>query len=574
MKRWIYRSYDSAEAERLQREAQVSSLTSVLLAQRGITDPAEALRFLRPDLSQLRDPYRMAGMSKAVSRIRRAIAQQEKILVYGDYDVDGATSVVLLRAVIELAGGSAEFHVPHRIREGYGMRAAVIERAASMGVRLIITVDNGIRETEVIQCANELGVDVIITDHHLPTASMPPAFAVLNPNQPECTYPDKNLCGAGVVFKLAQALLSKLGWPAGKLDRVLTSLLKMVAIATVADMVPLIGENRVFTKLGLEGLRNPKNLGLRALIGVSGLDLNKRLSAGDVGFRIGPRLNAAGRLDDARTVIDLFDARSEAEVSRIAGHLDQLNRQRQKTEDSIFDEIIEQLEDLPGPEDTPFIVASGDGWHVGVIGIAANRIVERYHRPALVMSCDTATGLATGSGRSIPPYHLLGGLESTADLFTRFGGHKQAAGCTLPIDRIPELRRRLNEHARGALKTEDFTPVLSLDSGITFRDVNEDTLAELSRLAPHGLGNPTPKFSAGPVALLEAPEILKVKHVKMRLRTRDAVLSAIGWRMAEQVKGLRAGSRVDVAFSIERDEFRGGLRLKLEDFRAAEAGAA
>ena len=571
MKRWIYRSYDSAEAERLRREARVSGLTSVLLAQRGITDPAEALRFLRPELSQLHDPYRMAGMREAVGRIRRAIAQQEKILVYGDYDVDGATSVVLLRAVIELAGGAAEFHVPHRIREGYGMRADVVERAAGSGVRLIITVDNGIRETEVVQCANALGVDVIITDHHLPTPSMPPALAVLNPNQPECGYPEKNLCGAGVVFKLAQALLGELGWPATKLDRVLTSLLKMVAIATVADLVPLIGENRVFTKLGLEGLRNPKNLGLRALIDVSGLDLNKKLSAGDVGFRIGPRLNAAGRLDDARAVIDLFDARSEAEVSRIAGHLDQLNRQRQRTEDAIVTEIIEKLVDLPGPEDTPFIVASGDGWHAGVIGIVANRIVERYHRPALVMSCDPETGLATGSGRSIPRYHLLEGLESNADLFTRFGGHKQAAGCTLPIDRIPELRLRLNEHARGVLKSEDFVPVLTLDTEISFGDVNEDTLAELGCLAPHGLGNPTPKFSAGRVALLGPPEILKMKHVKMRLRKRDAVLSAIGWRMAEQVRGLSDGSQVDVAFSIERDEYRGGLRLKLEDFQAAEA---
>ena len=513
----------------------------------------------------------MAGMHEAVDRIRQAIAQQEKILVYGDYDVDGATSVVLLRAVIELAGGAAEFHVPHRIREGYGMRAAVVERAAGTGVRLIITVDNGIRETEVVQCANALGVDVIITDHHLPTPSIPPSLAVLNPNQPDCGYPDKNLCGAGVVFKLAQALLGELGWPAAKLDRVLTSLLKMVAIATVADMVPLIGENRVFTKLGLEGLRNPKNLGLRALIDVSGLDLKKELSAGDVGFRIGPRLNAAGRLDDARAVIDLFDARSEAEVSRIAGHLDQLIRQRQRTEDAIVSEIIEKLEDLPGPEDTPFVVASGDGWHAGVIGIVANRIVERYHRPALVMSCNPETGLATGSGRSISRYHLLEGLESNADLFTRFGGHKQAAGCTLPIDRIPELRLRLNEHARGVLKREDFVPVLMLDTEISFCDVNEDTLAELGRLAPYGLGNPTPKFSAGRVALLGLPEILKMKHVKMRLRNSDAVLSAIGWRMAEQVRGLSAGSQVDVAFSIERDEYRGGLRLKLEDFQAAEA---
>jgi single-stranded-DNA-specific exonuclease len=574
MKRWVYRSYDSGQAERLQTEAGVSSLVSVLLAQRGITDPAEAQRFLQPELSQLHDPFRMTGMRKAVDRIRQAISQQEKMLVYGDYDVDGTTSVVVLRSVIRLAGGAADFHVPHRIREGYGMRTEVVERAAGTGVRLIITTDNGIRETKVVQRANELGVDVIITDHHLPKETLPSALVILNPNQPGCDYPDKNLCGAGVVFKLAQALLGELGWPATKLDRVLESLLKMVAIATVADMVPLVGENRVFTKLGLEGLRDPKNLGLRGLIEVSGLSTKKKLSAGDVGFRIGPRLNAAGRLDDARAVIELFEASTEAEVTRIAGHLDQLNSHRQNTEESIVKQILEKLGDLPGPEETPFIVADGDGWHAGVIGIVASRVIERFHRPTLVLSCDPATGLATGSGRSIRGYHLLEALESTADLFTRFGGHKQAAGCTLPIDRIPELRRRLNEQARGVLKPEDFVPVLSLDKDISLGDVTEQTLAELTRLAPYGLGNPTPKFSAGRVTLLGPPEILKVKHVKMRLGAQDVALSAVGWRMAEQVNGLRAGSLVDVAFSIERDDYRGGLRLKLEDFRTAEAAAA
>ena len=396
----------------------------------------------------------------------------------------------------------------------------------------------------------------------------------MNPNQPDCDYPDKNLCGAGVVFKLAQALLGEMGWPAAKLDRVLESLLKMVAIATVADMVPLIGENRVFTKLGLEGLRDPKNMGLRALIGVAGLSTKKKLSAGDVGFRLGPRINAAGRLDDARAVIELFEASSEAEVTRIAGHLDQLNSHRQNTEESIVKHILEKLEDLPRTDEMPFIVAEGDDWHAGVIGIVASRVIERYHRPTLVLSCDPATGLATGSGRSIHGYHLLEGLESAADLFTRFGGHKQAAGCTLPIERIPELRRRLNEHARGVLQPEDFVPVLSLDKDISFADVTEQTLAELGRLAPYGLGNPTPKFSAGHVTLLGPPEILKVKHVKMRLGAQDAALSAIGWRMAEQANGLRAGSLVDVAFAIERDDYRGGLQLKLEDFRAAEAASA
>ncbi|MDA1316300.1 MAG: DHH family phosphoesterase, partial [Acidobacteria bacterium] len=269
MKRWVYRSYDTLAAERLAKDAGVTPLLSVLLAQRGITDSDEALRFLRPEVSQLHDPYAMRGMRQTVDRIRRAIAQQEKVLLYGDYDVDGTVSIVVLRSVIQLAGGQADFHVPHRVREGYGMRREIIEKAAADGVRLIITADNGIRENEVVERANELGIEVIITDHHLPKKSLPAAFAILNPNQPECGYPDKNLCGAGVVFKLAQALFMDLGWEQAKRDRVLTSLLKMVAIATIADMVPLNGENRIFAKLGLEGLRSPQNLGLKALIGVS-----------------------------------------------------------------------------------------------------------------------------------------------------------------------------------------------------------------------------------------------------------------------------------------------------------------
>jgi single-stranded-DNA-specific exonuclease len=574
MKRWVYRSYDKTRAALLEKEAGVSPLIGVLLAQRGITEPEEALRFLRPGLPQLHDPFLMLGMRKTVSRIREAIAQQEKVLLYGDYDVDGTISIVVLRSVIRLAGGEADFHVPHRVREGYGMRAEVIERAAAAGVRLIVTADNGIRETDVVSRANELGVDVIITDHHLPKKSVPSALAILNPNQPDCSYPDKNLCGAGVVFKLAQALLGDLGWESAKRDRVLTSMLKMVAIATIADMVPLKGENRVFAKLGLEGLRSPRNLGLKALIGVSGLAVNKKLGAGDVGFRIGPRLNAAGRLDDARAVIELFAAQDEQEVARLAGHLDLLNSRRQSIEESIVNKSLEQLDAVSGPEETPFLVVDGDDWHAGVIGIVASRIVERFHRPVLVLSRDSGSGVATGSGRSIPPFHLLQALESSADLLTRFGGHRQAAGCTLPADSIPELRKRLNEHARALLTAEDFVPVLSLDQEISLSDVNEPTLAELGWLAPFGLGNPTPKFAARGLTLLGEPEILKLRHVKMRLGTSDAALSAVAWRMAEHVNGIGAGASVDVAFSIERDDYRGGLRLNVDDFRLAEKGVA
>ena len=573
-KRWVYRDYDPQVAARLETEVRLPRLLAVLLAQRKITEPEQAVQFLSPDLSQLHDPFRMLGMRAAVDRLRRAIANRERILIYGDYDVDGTISVVLLKTLISLAGGQADFHVPHRVREGYGMRREVIERAAADSVQLVITADNGIRETEVIERAHELGLDAIVTDHHLPSAGVPQAVAVLNPNQPGCDYPDKNLCGAGVVLKLAQALLTDLDWPSAKRDRVLRSMLKMVAIATVADLVPLTGENRVFTKLGLEGLRKPKSPGLRALIGVSGLVVSRVLTAGDVGFRLAPRLNAAGRMDDARAVIDLFSSTDSAEVSGIAEKLDRLNSERQRVEDAIVNDILERLEDLPAPKESPMIVAEGDGWHQGVVGIVASRVIERFHRPTLVLSCDADTGKATGSGRSIPGFHLLEALESCAEVFDRFGGHRQAAGCTLPIEHIPELRRRLNEYARGVLGPENFVPLLRLDAELPFPEVNQGTMQQLARLAPHGIGNPQPSFSTLGVELAAPPQILKEKHIKLRLRHDGTTMAAVGWRMADRGRALAPGCTLDTAFTIDTDHFRGGWQLTLKDFRDVSDKAA
>ncbi len=567
-KRWQYRPYDAAVAGRLAAEHKIPRLLAVLLAQREITDDEAAARFLKPELSQLHDPYRMLGMRAAVERLRRAIANQERILVYGDYDVDGTTAVVVLRTAITLAGGNAEFHVPDRLKEGYGMREDVIERAARDHVNLLISVDNGIRESAVVERATELGVDTIITDHHLPEAAVPRALAVLNPNQPGCDYPDKGLCGAGVAFKLSQALLAGLDWPRERLDRVLESLLKMVAIGTIADMVPLTGENRLFAKIGLEGLRRPRNPGLRALLGVAQLSPSRAITTEDVAFRLAPRMNAAGRMDKAKAVIELFAATDAGQAAVIAQRLDDLNSNRQRTEEAIVNEILEALAEIPGPEMMPMIVVEGAGWHPGVIGIVASRIVERYHRPCLVLSCDPETGLATGSGRSIPAFHLLEGLESTAELFTRFGGHRQAAGCTLPIERIAELRARLNAHAGKVLAPEDFVPALTLDSEIAFRDISDGMMAHLNRLAPCGLGNPAPRFSTAGVRLATAPQVIKEKHLKLQVEHEKRFFTAMGWRMAERLEGLETGAMLDTAFSIEPDTYNGGWQLILKDFRA------
>ena len=571
MKRWRYREFDPTVVDRLQAENGLSRLLAVLLAQRNITDPEQADRFLQPELTQLHDPYRMLGMKRAVERLLRAIHQQERILIYGDYDVDGTTGVVVLRKAIELAGGSADFHVPHRVKDGYGMRQDVIERAAHDQVRLIVSVDTGIRERAVVQRANELGIDCIITDHHLPEETVPPALAVLNPNQPGCSYPDKNLSGAGVAFKLSQALLSGLEWAPSRLHSVLHSMLKVAAIGTVADVVPLLGENRVFVTLGIKGLRQPRNPGLKALLDVAGFSATRSPTAGDVAFRLAPRLNAAGRMDSAQSVIELLTTGRAERATQIAEKLDRLNTDRQQREDAIVTEVVERLEEIPPPDEAPCIVEAGEAWHAGVIGIVASRIVERYHRPTLILSLDPKQGTATGSGRTIHGFHLLEGLESVSDLFERFGGHRQAAGCTLAIERIPELRRRLSEHARRVIQPEDFVPTLDVDSVISFQEITDETMGQMTRLAPHGVGNPTPVFSASGARLLGRPRLVKEKHLKLTLEQEGVSRAAIGWRMGDRIDGLEPSQALDTAFSIERDYYWGGWQLVLRDFRLAES---
>lgn len=571
-KRWVYRSFDPAAARRIQLEHGLSETLAVLLAQRGVSEPGDVARFLDPALEQMHDPFLMKGMREAVERIRRAIANNEKILIYGDYDVDGTTAVVLLRKAIEMAGGKAEYHVPHRVREGYGMREDVIERAAREEVKVLISVDTGIRDAAVVAKARELGIDSIVTDHHLPDeGDMPQALAVVNPNQPGCDYPEKGLAGVGIAFKLAQALLGGLDWPPARLASVLRSMLKIAAIGTIADLAPLLGENRVIAKVGLEELLRPRHPGLKALLDVSGLSSKKALGAGDIGFRIGPRLNAAGRMDTARAVIDLFEAETLEQAMPIAESLDRLNAERQAAEQAIVDEVVGRLMKAPPTDVAPFIVMYGEGWHPGVIGIVASRVVDRFHRPTIVLSADSETGLAVGSGRSIPGFHLLEALESVAGIFERFGGHKQAAGCTVKIDRIAAMTRELNDYAANALGPEDFLPLLQLDAELSLSSITDDFMAELARLEPHGMANPTPVFGAGGAELADDPKVLKERHLKLRLRQGEASFEAVAWRMAELEPSMRRGRPVDVAYSVEADDYWGGWRLNLKDIRTSES---
>jgi len=559
-----------------------------LLVLRGIVDSESAERFLVPSLSHLHSPYAMTGMKAAIERLETAIEGKEDILIYGDYDVDGTTAIVILKTAIELCGGRADFHVPHRIRDGYGMKDDVIERAAAAGVRLIISVDTGIRAFAAAETARRLGVDLIVTDHHLPGPDgVPVALAVLNPNQAGCEYPCKALCGAGVAFKLAQGLMER------KLDRpdqsrLLMSFMKVVAIATIADAVPLVGENRVFAQLGLEGLRSPVNQGLKALLEVAQLGGARQLTSGEVAFRIAPRLNAAGRMDVARDVIELFSVKDPSRARELAARLDKLNGERQEQERRILQEIESRFEQEPTLRDAFCIVVDGDSWHRGVIGITATRVVERYCRPTIVISRNGEE--AHGSGRSIRAFHLLDAIESCSNLFTRYGGHAHAVGFSLPAGRLADLRSHLDTYARQRLTVADFEPVLDLDAEISFDQVTPELLQALRRLEPFGHGNPEPVFAANSVRLMAPPRVLKDRHVKLKLaataentesRTehsnwrRAVSFDALAWHMAERLEQekLLAGDTLDVAFTVghnDHPEF-GGLELTICDFKTKTA---
>ena len=463
----------------------------------------------------------MTGLRCAVDRIDAAIERKDPILIYGDYDVDGTMAVIILKTAIELCGGAADFHVPHRIREGYDLRDDVIERAAAAGIRLIISVDMGIRAFAPAETAQRLGVDLIVTDHHLPGPDgVPNALAVVNPNQAGCEYPYKQLCGAGVAFKVAQGLMQR------RLDekdhtRMLHSFMKVVAIATIADAVPLTGENRVFAKLGLVALRRAVNPGLKALLEVAQISAKRSPSSTEVAFRIAPRINAAGRMDVARDVIELFSVKDADRARLLAGKLDRLNAERQEEERRILRSIDERISSDPALCEAYCIVVDGEGWHRGVIGIAATRVVERYHRPAIIIAREGEE--AFGSGRSIRPFHLLEAVESSHALFTRYGGHSHACGFAMPAANVPQLRAELDAFARKRLTLADFDPVLDVEAELDLDEITPELFQVLRLLEPYGTGNHEPSFSARAVRLIAPPKILKDKHIKLKLKAGDDV---------------------------------------------------
>ncbi|MGE3840845.1 MAG: single-stranded-DNA-specific exonuclease RecJ [Vicinamibacterales bacterium] len=558
---WLRHAPCDDDVDALSRAAGVSRVLAQLLWLRGLRDAESVAKFLTPSLEDLHDPFRLADMMPAVVRIEAAIARQEPIAVHGDYDVDGITSTVMLKRALELLGARVQYFIPERFKDGYGLQVPAVERLASEGVRLLVSVDCGIRSQPAAARAREVGLDLIITDHHEPEAALPPAVAVINPKRADCAYPDKFLAGAGVALKLVQALCARAGR-----SKWLPSFVKVAALGTLADVVPLVGENRVIAKLGLAGLSiGPNNVGLRMLLESTRL-AGRAIDSHHVAYVLAPRINAAGRMstpDLAARLLLLTDERLADEARDLASRLSDENTRRQQEEQGVLEQAKRQIERDPDVGAHNMLVLAGDQWHRGIIGIVASKLVDAFHKPVIVLSVEQ--GLAQGSCRSIPSFDMLAALDTCADLFERYGGHRQAAGFTLDAARLGELRQRLYAHADGTLNPDDLRPRLHLDASLRFTEITPDLVEALNRLAPFGCANPRPVFEASGIEILGGPSIMKERHLSMTVRQEGRLFRAVAWRSAERLPQLQQHRQsIDLAFSVAENSWRGNSAIELE----------
>lgn len=559
---WEHESLDGREstAAALRQELNLHPVVARLLVLRGLGEPSAAARFLNPTLDHLHDPFLAADLHVGVERVLAAIGRGERVAVHGDYDVDGVASTIMLRRMIEMLGGKVVHFIPERLRDGYGLQIDGIDRLNAMGVTVVVSVDCGIRSQDAAARAKQLGIDLVITDHHEPDTELPQAFAVINPRRSDCSYPDKDLAGAGVAFKFVHGLClrsERLQW--------LPGFLKLAALGTLADAVPLRGENRVIARIGLERLtRGPHGVGLQALIDVSGLH-GKTIGSYEVGFMLAPRVNAAGRMstpDLAARLLLAVDKAQAAEATDLAKRLDEENNRRRVEEADITRAASRQVEINPEIDAHNVLVVWGTDWHRGVIGIVASKLVERFCKPAVVLSVEG--DVAYGSGRSIPSFNLLRALEGCSDLFDRFGGHRQAAGMSLDVSRLVELRRRLGNLGDDRLSPDDLVPRLGIDAGLDFSTIDESLMEGLTALEPFGPGNQRPIFCAGPVQIVDGPHTVKESHLRMTLKQGRRRFRAMAWRASERkVFFSERRDGLNLAFSLTQNIFRGETFIEL-----------
>jgi single-stranded-DNA-specific exonuclease len=571
-KQWVTATSDDDRLSRLTESLGLSPITAQVLVNRGIGSADEAKRFLAPSTEDLFDPFLLPDIEKAVDRITQAIQNQEPIFIYGDYDVDGVSATSLYLEVLQGVGARVSYYIPHRLKEGYGLNAEAIQWIAQQGGRLLITADCGTTSHQEIALANCLGISVIVTDHHEVPAELPAAYALINPLRSDSRYPFRGLCATGLAFKVSQALLHRnVG---SEVAERLTPCLDLVTLATIADLVPLVGENRYFVKEGLARLSQNHRIGIRALKEAAGL--SDAVGVGTVAFALGPRINAAGRLARADTGVRLLTSRIPAEAKELSEELNRANRERQQIEERVLNEAVAQIQQQGLEKQRTLVLASRD-WHLGVVGIVASRIVERYHRPTVLIAMGPE-GIGKGSARSIPAFHLYEALARLSHLLERFGGHKYAAGLAIQSERLGEFQEAFERVAHAILRPEDLFPRLKVDAEVEPAALTFRLISELEQLAPFGMANPEPTLAIRAVNAFDS-RIVGQQHLKLKLRKPGALpLDAIGFRMGGRLNEVaREGCRMDWAFTPELRSLpahlSGGgqqIQLRLKDFKACE----
>lgn len=543
------RSFDEEAAMCLAAELEIPPAIARILAGRKMTDAESARRFLRASFEDLHDPFLLAGMKEAVERIFAAAERGEKILIFGDYDVDGVLSVVMLHKALRSLGAKVDYFIPERLKDGYGIKDEHIGIAAEREARLVISVDCGIKSNGFVRAARERGIDVIITDHHLPGEEIPAALAVLDPVLEGSSYPDRSLAGVGVAFKLIQALLGR------EKASTLRHYLKLVSIGTVADVAKLTGENRIFVKQGLKELGRVSNIGLKSLIDVAGL-AGKTISESDLGFRIGPRINAAGRMEHADIAVKLFFSETAEDAVPLARLLDRRNAERQASEERIYKQAYERIVKNTLAKKYKMLILGCPEWHRGIIGIVASKLKEAFGRPVILFSIDNGT--AYGSGRSISEFSLINCLHECRKLFLTYGGHELAAGCTLRTDDLPAFKQAANSVAEARITDEQLQRKIEIDAKLDFSEIDADFRKNLALLSPFGVGNPRPLFVSEDVEVADAPRLLKNgKHVKFILGQNGRTFEAVGWDKGSWAEGVRRGDRVSVAYGLQSSTYLG-----------------
>jgi single-stranded-DNA-specific exonuclease len=578
--RWKYRNQngnaamaDGEEiAKRLSDELTISPVLTRILVSRGIDTFEKARSYFRPSMEDLHDPMLMQGMRSAVERIAEAIANQETILVYGDYDVDGTNGAALIWSFLSKTGAKARYFIPDRIREGYGLSQAGIEQARQFGTTLLVAVDCGITAHKPVEFARSVGIDVIICDHHEPGDTLPDALAVLDALKPSCNYPFKFLSGCGVGFKLVQALSENDQIRAllkEDYEELLLAYLQYATLATIADIVPLKGENRTIVKLGMELINTRPLPGIRALIETSGLKPG-HISAGQVVFVLAPRINAVGRLGDAMRAVELLTCDSYEKALPLAQVMEEENRNRRKIDEETFTNAQEYIDQNLDVENNHAIVLHQDGWHPGVIGIVASRIVERYYRPTVMLT--TLDGVAKGSARSIAGFDIYQALKKCEDKIIQFGGHRYAAGLTVELDKIEEFRKAFYAVANETLTKDLLTPEITIDADLDVADLTPKFVRVLSQFAPFGPENMRPVFSTHGVELFGQPRVVGRNHLKFKVRKNNRTIDAVGFNLGDLLdRTLQGRTGLHLAFSLDENDFEGEMmpQLKIRDLKVA-----